>query len=180
MKKVVVYDSQFGSTEYYANAIASGLECQAIHVDKIKEISFFNDYDIIILGGCLLSNEISGAELFQSWINNCPEKEWIIYTVGLANPEMTDFDEIYAKNFSEDIHQDIPIFNFRGTITYKRIDLMSELAHQARLNKVSSVDNVDLTAYQVQMLKKYHTTADYRDLVAVQDLINYVKKLEKR
>ena len=49
MKKIVIYDSFFGSTKEIAEAIALELECDSIKVQLFNE-EVINNYDIVVLG----------------------------------------------------------------------------------------------------------------------------------
>lgn len=173
MKAIVVYETKFGSTGKYAHLIGQQLGIPVAEFNKVT-VDMLAEYELIILGGCLISGKIHEAELFNEWISTYPDKEWILYTVGLSNPSLTDFNELLSKHFSKEILSKLKTFHFRGTIRYKRLNLMYELLKQTHLNRAPSIDTVKLDDEAIKLLKTYGTIIDGRDMPSISPLVDYV------
>ena len=175
MKAIVIYETQFGSTGKYANLIGKKLDIPVAEHNRVDPASLA-DYDLIILGGCLISGTIHDAELFSEWITMYPDKEWILYTVGLSNPSLTDFNALLLKYFTPEILSKLKTFHFRGTIRYKRLNLMYDLVKEAHLKRMSSIDTVVLDDDAYNLLQTYVTIIDGDDMPSVAPLVNYVEE----
>lgn len=173
MKKIVIYETTYGSTESYAKRIAGKIDAEIKKYDQVS-VEDLADYDLIIFGTCLLGGIIYGTEKIDQWINVYPDKHWALYTVGLANPELTDFQPIFASYFKAETLEHITTFNFRGTIRYKRLNLMHDLLNEAHLNRQSSIDMVPLDEENIKLLSTYGTTVDARDVDSIKPLLQWV------
>jgi flavodoxin len=110
MKKVVVYDSQFGNTKTVALAIANSLSIKAVSVTDIN-VSGIKDLDLLVIGSP--TNGGRATEAIQKFISNLPDNEMknikvavfdtrflesdlkfalklLIKTIGYAAPKMAD------------------------------------------------------------------------------------------
>ncbi len=85
-KTVVIYKSSYGSTKKYAEWIAQELKCDLFDTNKVKD-DMLVDYDIIIFGGGLYASGINGIALIKSSFSSLRDKDVIVFTVGLADPE---------------------------------------------------------------------------------------------
>lgn len=177
MKKIVIYETTYGSTESYAKRIAEELGA-AIKKHEQINIEELADYDVIIIGACLLSGEIYDTDSIEQWISTYPEKTWGLFTVGLSNPSLTNFTPIFKENFSELVQKRITPFHFRGTIRYKRLNLMYGLLNKAHINRQTSIDTVPLDDEGIDLLETYGTIIDSRDADSIKPLIEWVEAVE--
>ena len=89
MKKIaVIYKSKYGATKQYAVWIAESLEANIFEATDVSP-SLLMEYDVIIFGGGLYANGINGVKL----VTKNPCKSLVVFTVGLADPENTDYTE---------------------------------------------------------------------------------------
>ncbi|UUX32798.1 flavodoxin domain-containing protein [Fundicoccus culcitae] len=177
MKTIVIYGSTYGSTEKYAKEIGLQLNCSAVDSKEVKTESI-DDYATVILGACILEAQIIEAALYQHWIESYPDKNWILFTVGLSNPALTDFNRLLRSNFKADILDKVRFYHFRGSIAHKRLSLMDTLSKDA-ISQHSSVDFVNLKQEEIDLLERYGTTLDVHDEQTITPLINYVKQLQQ-
>ena len=61
MNRIVVYTSKTGFTEKYAKWIAEELQCEAVSLKK-ADISTLKNYDLVIYGGGIMANMVSGYD----------------------------------------------------------------------------------------------------------------------
>lgn len=179
LKKIVIYETTYGSTESYAKRIAEELGATIKKHEQIQ-VEKLADYDLVIIGTCLLSGKIYDTDRIEQWINTYPDKTWGLFTVGLSNPSLTDFEPIFKANFSEVVQKRITPFHFRGTIRYKRLNLMYGLLDKAHINRQSSIDTVPLDDEGLNLLKTYGTIIDSRDADSIKPLIEWVEASEEQ
>ncbi|MBD3948491.1 hypothetical protein I4Q36_09095 [Tuanshanicoccus lijuaniae] len=177
MEKIVIHSTKYGSTEKYAMRIAKQIHSPVVKGDKVA-VEDLKDYDIIILGSCLLEGKLANSSLYQQWISAYPDKHWLIFTVGLSNPKLTDFQKILAAEFDEVTCQRVSFYHYRGTIQYKRMQLMGNLANRAVMHRKDSIDTVKLGEEDKALLQKYGTHYDLSDENKISYLIEEVQQIE--
>lgn len=177
MKTIVIYETTYGSTESYAKRIAEELGATIKKHEQIQ-VEKLADYDLVIIGTCLLSGKIYDTDRIEQWISTYPDKTWCLFTVGLSNPSLTDFDSIFENNFSDVVQKRITPFHFRGTIRYKRLNLMYGLLNKAHINRQSSIDMVPLDEESINLLKTYGTIIHSDDEESIKPLIEWAESIE--
>ena len=152
MKIAVIYRSKYGTTKQYAEWIAEALEAQLFESHTIKAAQLI-DFDMVIYGGGLYAGGISGIDL----VTKNPCKKLIIFTVGLATPENTDYSEILEKNLSFEIRQNTTVFHFQGGIDYKRLGIV----HKSMMAMMMA-----MTKKAVARKKETEISSDDREFIA--------------
>ena len=92
-KIAVVYASEYGSAETYAEWLAQELDVQALSIKKTKP-ELLSESTILIYGGGLYASGIKGLKEFKKKCGTFQNKKVVIFTVGLADPQKTDYSEI--------------------------------------------------------------------------------------
>lgn len=175
METIVIHSTQYGSTEKYANKIAKKLRCPVVDSAKVKAEDL-KTYDIIILGSCLLEGKLSDASLYEELVDAYPDKHWALFTVGLSNPKLTDFNKILDNHFKDETIEKVEFFHYRGAIQYKRLLLMESLVSKVKQARLNSIDHVPLDDENRCLLNKYGTTYDLTDEENTNLLIEWAKK----
>ncbi|MCW6666718.1 flavodoxin domain-containing protein [Aerococcaceae bacterium NML190938] len=177
MKCVVVYTTKYGSTGKYAEYIGNLLKCPVIASEDVGD-ELLASAEVIIFGSCLLGGEMCGADQCQEWLKRYPDKQWIIYTVGLFNPNLTNFKEVLEQNFADDLIEGVPIFHLRGAIVYKRLLLTDRIFSKGQKEQIESLDAVPLGKAEHELLARFGTTIDEKDIAMVMPLIKWVQGYE--
>ena len=94
MNIAVIYRSKYGTTKRYAEWIAEALDAQLFESHTIKATQLI-DFDMVVYGGGLYAGGISGINL----VTKNPCKKLVIFTVGFATPENTDYSDILKKTY---------------------------------------------------------------------------------
>lgn len=179
MKALVTYASKYGSTEKYAQWIAEALCCD---IKPVKEVdgSVLTKYDVIIHGGGLYAGGLSGINMLVKNFDSIADKQIILFSCGLANPEDPDnvahIEAGLARVLNPEMQRRIKQFHFRGGIDYKKLNLvhkaMMAMLRQSMLKKdYDSLRNEDKL-----MLDTYGTQVDFTDQNSITALIEYVKR----
>ena len=169
MKIAVVYRSKYGTTKQYAEWIAEALEASLFESRVVKPERLL-DYDWVISGGGLYAGGISGIGL----VTKHPCNRLVIFTVGLASPEETDYSEILAKNIPAEMQ--VKIFHLRGGIDYQKLGIVHK-GMMAMLKKfmLDKKDPATFTADDKAMLESYGGKVNFTDQQTIRPLVDYVK-----
>ena len=170
---VVVYKTKYGSTKKYAQWIASALESDLFEVSEVTEENLLK-YNTIIFGGGLYASGILGISLINKAFDKLKDKNLIIFTVGLADPNHTNqFIPIIEKNFTKEMQQAIKVFHFRGAIDYKKLSFLHKSMMALLKNKVSKTNEEDRDAEAKMMLETFGQIVDFSDESTISPLIEY-------
>lgn len=173
-KVVVVYKSKYGSTKKYAEWISEELCCDLFECSKLS-VEKLNDYDTVIYGGGLYASGINGIDMITKNYEKLKEKKLIVFTVGLANPNIeSQFTPILNKNFTEEMQKNIKIFHLRGGIDYKELGLIHKSMMAMMRKMVASKKEEELTDEDKQMLETYGEKVDFTDKATIEPIISYV------
>lgn len=175
MEQLVIYESSFGSTRAYAEIIGHRLGAPLKKISQ-TETADIEAAQVIIIGTCLLGGELLDYENINQFFKKYPNKQWILFTVGLSNPAFTNFEQLLDDVFGENLPEKLHIFHFRGQIRYKRLSFMYQRANKAETMR-SSVDTLPLDEEEKQLIEREGTTVDTADFEDIQPLINLAKKL---
>ena len=174
-KAVVIYKSNYGAAKTYAQGIANKLDIDLFPVSQVG-IEKLLEYDTIIYGGGLYASGINGISLIVKNFEKLKNKNLIVFTVGLAATEDKKvFEPILKKNFTDEMIDKITVFNLRGAIDYKKLNLVHRSMMAMLKTMVSG--KKELTDEDRQMLETYGDRVDFTDINTVEPLIEYVKNL---
>ena len=121
-KIAVVYKSKYGTTKQYAEWIAEELGAPLFEVSSIKPLQLM-DYDVVVYGGGLYASGIDGIKL----VTKNPCKSLVVFTVGLADPIITDYSAVLAKNIPSERLPKVKVFHLRGGIDYGKLNLVHKV-----------------------------------------------------
>jgi len=148
MKTLVTYQSKTGFTKKYAEWISQEISCEIKSINEVKEQDVAA-YDLIIHGGWIMGNMISGLNK----VRNMNPKNLVVFSAGLA--KKGQYDAVIAETNKLG---DIPFFYMEGGTDPKKMGFFSRLAVKiASKQPVTFIDNTD---------KKY-----------AMELVEYVKKM---
>lgn len=174
-KTVLVYKSKYGSTGKYAKWIADKLNCDIFEADIIDKNKLLG-YDVIIFGGGLYASGINGISLITKNFAELKDKELIVFTVGLADPQIKEqFTPIIDKNFNDEMKEKIKIFHLRGGIDYKKLGFVHKTMMAMLMKMVKKHENK--TEEEQAMIDTYGSVVDFSDINSIEPLVNYVTSL---
>lgn len=176
-KTVVIYKSNYGGTETYAQSIAKTLSADLFCESEVDVEKLF-EYDTIVFGGGLYASGINGVSLITKNFEKLKDKNLIVFTVGLAETsDKRTFVPIIKKCFTDKMIEKIVVFNLRGGIDYKRLNLIHR-AMMAMLKTMISRKK-ELSNEEKQMIETYGGKVDFTDIKTIEPLVEYVKNLTK-
>lgn len=174
---VVVYKTKYGHTQNYAKWIAEKLNCDLYDSSDIKVEKLFN-YDNIIYGGGLYASGILGVDIITKNFDKLKNKNLIVFTVGLADPNIkSQFLPIINKNFTDEMQKKVNIFHLRGGIDYKKLGILHKAMMSALKKMVKNKKEEEMTDEDKMMLNTYGEVVDFTDKTTIEPLISYVNSI---
>ena len=174
MKIAVVYRSKYGTTKQYAEWIADALEARLFD-SRMEKATQLIDFDMVIYGGGLYAGGISGINL----VTKNPCKKLVIFTVGLATPENTDYSEILEKNLSTEMRQSTKVFHFQGGIDYKKLGIvhksMMAMMMAMTKNTVAKKKEIEISNDDKEFMATYGKKVNFTNQQNITPLVEYCK-----
>ncbi|MBE7027617.1 MAG: flavodoxin [Ruminococcaceae bacterium] len=174
MKTLVIYKSKYGSTRQYASWIGEELGCEVRDVKKVK-IEDLDEYDIIIYGGGLYAEVISGVNFITKNLDRLSEKKIIVFSTGITPLNYREYYDklVLEKNFKPHMLEKIKVFNFLGKMILDELSLPHKTAIKALKKLMSSKENP--TEMEKLLIDLCDADGDFTDKKAIVKLINYAK-----
>lgn len=175
-KTIIIYKSKYGSTQEYAQWLAEELGCLAFDIAAGKKL-VLGEYDTIILGGGLYAGGISGSSIItNNWLT-LKEKSIVVFTVGLANPDNTDYQSIIDKNFNTEQKEKIKFFHLWGGMDYKKLGFIHKSMMAMLVSETRKKNESELTDEDKMMLETYGGIVDFTDRTTLKPIIEYIENL---
>lgn len=171
MKKIaVIYQSHYGTTKQYAAWIAEALNADLMERASVKPEKLM-DYDIVAYGGGLYAGGILGIELVTK--HPCPKL--IVFTVGLANPDLTDYSSILDKNLPAALRDSVKVFHLRGGMDYQKLGLVHRgMMAAMKTLSIGRKPYEELTDEEKLFLDTYGDRMDFTDRKAIQPIVDWI------
>jgi menaquinone-dependent protoporphyrinogen IX oxidase len=170
-KIAVIYQSHYGTTKKYAEWIAEELGAELLERKKVSVVAL-DGYDIIVYGGGLYASGILGVDLVtKNHIDHL-----VVFTVGLANPQTTDYSAIIKKNFPGESCQPDKVFHLRGGIDYKKLNLIHRGLMAMLKNASEKKPETERTEETKEILRTYGGMVDFTDRETISPLVAFVRE----
>ena len=167
----VIYKSKYGYTERYARWIAQELGAQLFEASQIKPAQLAS-YDVVVYGGGLYAGSINGVSL----VTKNPCKSLVVFTVGLADPAITDFSETLKRTFPGEALSKVKVFHLRGGIDFQKLGLAHKGMMAIFRKATAKKDKTKLSGEEKAMLETDGKNVDFTDRDAIAPLVAYVKE----
>ncbi|MBO1306639.1 flavodoxin [Enterococcus sp. 669A] len=172
MEKVgVIYGSHYGTTEQYAEWIAESLEAPVFEASKVSKEQLEN-FELIIFGGGLYASGIKGFKLLKEHSG----KNLVLFTVGLADPQVTNYQPVLQHNLSDEQLQHAKIFHLRGGIDYSNLSKMHRIMMTVKKKDVEKKMKLNPNEEDREFMATYNKKVDFLDRQTIAPLLDYVKK----
>lgn len=180
----VIYESKYGSTKRYAEWIGRSLSCPVFPRKQFNPRSITR-YNTIIYGGGLYAGGVSGIKfVIRNW-NKLSNKNVILFTCGLADPENPDnishIQNSLSKILPEEILTHLHLFHLRGGLNYPRLSLLHKFMMSMLRKMLLKKDPGSLTEEDRQLLNLLEThkeSVDFTDRSTIKALTDYCLSLE--
>ncbi|GAB6393479.1 MAG: flavodoxin [Treponematales bacterium] len=171
-KIAVIYQSIHGTTKKYAEWIDEELGAELI-ARKAAAAAELDKYDVVIYGGGLYGPRgIAGSGL----VSKKKLKHLVVFTVGLADPDITDYSDILKRNFPNADIQPEKVFHLRGGIDYEKLSLVHRgmMAMLKRIT-INKKPKEEWSAEDKLFAETYGGNIDFVDRNSITPIVEYVK-----
>ena len=177
MNNIIIYGSNYGTTEQYAKELSKRTNIEAISFENVQEI---NKYDKIIYIGGLYAGGVLGMAKTLKNLNDVSHKKIILVTVGLADPT----DEVNKNNIRNNIKRQLKkevfekakIFHLRGGIDYSKLNFGHKTMLRLLYNSIKNLPEEKQTAEDKAMIETYNKKVNFIDFSSLDKIITEVQK----
>jgi flavodoxin len=170
-KRVVLYESHYGSTETYAQWIGDALNCECKRI-KDFDLNNLNNYDTIIYGGGMYAVGILGLKKLKRALANVSGVNVFVFAVGLSTITEKTLVHVRDSNLDGPL-KDIPLFMLRGKFDIDKVSFKHKLLMKALAKKVKS-KNEPLTDDERGIVECVKMPVDAMDKSQINSLIKAV------
>jgi len=176
-KAIVVYKSLYGNSKRYAKWIGEELNCPVFKTSKLN-LDKYKEYDTVIIGGGIYTGDINGVRFFTTNFENFKDKNIIVFTVGIMDPEVSDqFKVIIDHNFSKEMQKKIKFFHLRGDLIYRKLNPIHKLAMSLLRKALKNKPESERTPEDIIILGLKERDYLYTKKENITPLVEYVKWL---
>ena len=179
MERIIIYGSQYGSTQRYAKRLSQQTGIPAVNYKETPELS---DVKTIIYLGGLYAGGVLGLAKTLRKISTEKVQKLILVTVGLADPEeQENKDNIRAslqRQISPELFGRTKIFHLRGGIDYQKLSFghrtMMKLLYQSLQRRQWETQTAENRAF----METYGKQVDFTDFGALEPIIQEIHRGE--
>lgn len=174
MNAIVIYKSKYGATKAYARWIAEEIGCEAVEAKSVSADDL-SEYDVIVYGGGLYAEVISGVNLITKNFEKLCGKKLVVYTTGITPAHYRDYYDklVVEKNFKPHMLNKIKVYNFPGKMIISELSPVHKAAIKTLKKLMSSKQHP--TEMEELLVKLCDADGDFTDKSAIKELIEYVK-----
>ncbi len=179
MKTLIWFISWTRHTELYAEWLGKEIKNTPYPANEIQ-LSDLSDYDIIIYGGPIHSEEIVGYKRLKKVIPYLDKQKFIVFGVGGVPESKENTEQVISKNFSKEEQERVKFFYLRGGFDPERLSGM----HRLRVNlfkfKLGRKNKDHLTDGEIELLQAYEHPDNFTDKENLKPIVDYITALENQ
>lgn len=173
MKTIVIYNSQTGFTERYAQWIAEAAGADCLELSEAKRTSM-DAYEAIVFGGWACAGSISKLNWFKGNIEKWSDKKLVAFCVGGSPSNNPEIEPALKQNFTDAELKKVGIFYCPGGFNYDKMSATSKLMMKMFVKMLKA--KKDKTEAEQEMIKMISTSYDISDRKYIEPILEYLKK----
>lgn len=127
MKKIVVFQSKYGSSRQYGQWIGEALKCPVREAGKLS-LTDLLEYDTIIFAGGIYASQVSGFGLMGKNLEMLRDKKIALCMVGMTGPDQPEvYQQIYLNHVPEQYRSMVTPFVLQGDLLFSRLNFLHRL-----------------------------------------------------
>lgn len=175
MNNIIIYGSNYGTTEQYAKELSKRTNIEAISFENVQQI---NKYDKIIYIGGLYAGGVLGMSKTLRKLTNIQNKTIIIATVGLADPtdekNINNIRNNIKVQISKEIYDKAKIFHLRGGIDYSKLKFFHKTMMKLLYNAVKNIPQEKLSSENKAMIETYNKKVNFVNFSDLDKIISEI------
>ncbi len=168
----VVYRSKYGSTRQYAQWVAEALGAELFESKQITP-ERLQSYDVVVHGGGLYAGGVAGLKQVAPHAR----KALVLFTVGAADPKITDYSDILGKNLTPEQLARCKAFHLRGDLDYTQMSKLHRMLMWMMKKTIEKKPAAQRDESDRVFLETYGGTVKLLDKAAIEPLVAYVRGL---
>ena len=98
-KILIVYESRYGATRQYAQAIGRALGCP-VYPRKKLPAGQLESCSVLVYGGGLYAGGVAGIHTLKQAMERYPQKNFVLFTCGVADPALPETVATIRREFN--------------------------------------------------------------------------------
>ena len=124
-KTLIIYKSETGFTQKYANWLSNELSCDICDLKNFSKDKI-NNYDILIYGGGIYAGQINGFKNFKNMVPS--DKKLILFMTGATPMDEHDtIQKVFDTNLTKDEQNKIPHFYAASGLNYEKMNFKHKM-----------------------------------------------------
>lgn len=179
MKILIWYTSWTKHTEIYAEWLGKELKRTPVKAKEIQ-LSDLSNYDLIIYGGPIHSEEIVGFKRMRKIIPYLDDQRFIVFGVGGVAESDHYNEQIISKNFTDEERERVNFFYLRGGFDPERLEGIHKLQVRYFKFRLNRKKRESLTEAEKNLLHAFEHPDNYVEKENLETLVNYVTALKNQ
>ena len=168
MKTAVIYNSQTGFTQKYAEWISKAVGADCFEFATAKKRNF-DRYDAVVFGGWACAGRISKISWFKSKIDIWSGKTLIAFCTGGSPAGNSEIETFLSNNFNESEREKVHVFYCPGGLNYEKMPTGSKLMMKMFRKMVHA--KKDKTEADMEMLRMISCSYDISDKKYIEPIV---------
>ena len=182
MRTAIVYCSQTGYTQKYADWLAEDLGCEAVpYADKTRVV--LSEIDLLVFCSWFHAASIKGTKWLKGVMRDYPDLRVVVLATG-ATPmpidtgETTMIEEAYRHSYPEAEYPDLPHFYCHGGFDYDRLGIPDKIA--MRMFFKANAKAAETNPKAAEMLRVMKDGFDGTKCEYLESALAYIYQMEER
>ena len=175
MKTLVVYKSNTGFTQRYAQYLGSQLHAEVMPLTAVKGKTMGN-FDRVIYGGGLYAGSLNGLKKAKTMFSESGAKEFLVFAVGAMPADSPMLEETWKRNLTVEELKTIPHFYMLGGLDYDHMKAGHKIMMKVAIGSVKAGKDRDEAAET--FLKVCSHSFDGFSTSYAEPLLQYLKEKE--
>ncbi len=164
MRTIIIYNSQTGFTEQYANWIAKALDCPSKSLKQTTAAELSN-YDRVIFGGWIMGDKIMGLDKLCQMTSPSA-----VFAVG-STPA---YEEVVEKIRNLNQLEQVPLFYMEGGFRLERLGFLQRTLLKTLKKATAKKEN--RSRQEEFMLQNLGESFDNSDEKKIEELVKYLEE----
>ena len=172
MRTLILYTSQTGSTQKYAEDIASSIGGDVFPSKKFKWKNLKN-YDTVVFGGWVRGGKIQGLDDFLSHYDDMEDKNVLIFSSGMSYTNDQTRKEMISANVLDIYH--VRYYQLRGSFDFNKLGTVNKMMFNMGIKQLSADPNQAAVVSMMETVKE--TPIEYYDDDGINRILTVLHRL---
>ena len=175
MKTLIVYTSQTGFTQKYAEWLAEDMKADILNLKEAqkKDAGFFDAYDAIVYGGWAMAGNITKVKWFIDKASSWKGKRLALFCVGGSPNDNPDVEVMLDRVLDDEHKKYIKAFYCQGGFNYDKMNAPSKMAMKLFVSSLKKKKNQ--TEEEKIMAEMIATSYDISDKKYLAPIVEYLE-----